>query len=71
MSDIVLKHNEKLDVREIIKDLDKYEPRRRGWHWREPAPDLQMGPFVYHDVSKSLKNSVGLPPAKFFGGINP
>ena len=52
MSDIVLKHNEKLDVREIIKDLDKYEPRRRGWHWREPAPDLQMGPFVYHDVSK-------------------
>ena len=71
MSDIVLKHNEKLDVREIIKDLDKYEPRRRGWHWREPAPDLQMGPFVYHDVSKPLKNSVGLPPAKFFGGIDP
>lgn len=72
MSDeIVLKHNEKLDVREILKDLDKYTPRRRGWHWREPAPGLKMGPFEYHDVSKPLKNGVGLPPAKFFGDIDP
>ena len=71
MSDMILKHNEKLDVREIIKDLDKYEPRRRGWHWREPAPNLELGPFVYKDCSKPLKNSVGLPPAKFFGDIDP
>ena len=71
MADMVLKHNEKLDVREILKDLDKYEPRRRGWHWREPAPDLQMGPFTYKDCSVPLKNSVGLPPAKFFGDIDP
>ncbi len=71
MSDMILKHNEKIDVREIIKDLDKYEPRRRGWHWREPAPNLEMGPFVYKDCSKPLKNSVGLPPAKFFGDIDP
>ena len=71
MSDMILKHNEKLDVREIIKDLDKYEPRRRGWHWREPVPNLEMGPFVYKDCSKPLKNSVGLPPAKFFGDIDP
>ena len=71
MSDMILKHNEKIDVREIIKDLDKYEPRRRGWHWREPAPNLELGPFVYKDCSKPLKNSVGLPPAKFFGDIDP
>ena len=71
MSDMILKHNEKIDVREIIKDLDKYEPRRRGWHWREPVPNLEMGPFVYKDCSKPLKNSVGLPPAKFFGDIDP
>ncbi|MDY6038496.1 MAG: D-ornithine 4,5-aminomutase subunit OraE [Eubacterium sp.] len=71
MSDMILKHNEKLDVREIIKDLDKYEPRRRGWHWREPVPNLEMGPFVYKDCTKPLKNSVGLPPAKFFGDIDP
>ncbi|MBF1149943.1 MAG: LuxR family transcriptional regulator, partial [[Eubacterium] sulci] len=71
MSDMILKHNEKIDVREIIKDLDKYEPRRRGWHWREPVPNLELGPFVYKDCSKPLKNSVGLPPAKFFGDIDP
>ncbi|SFE44976.1 D-ornithine 4,5-aminomutase subunit beta [Peptostreptococcaceae bacterium pGA-8] len=71
MADMILKHNEKLDVREILKDLDKYEPRRRGWHWREPAPNLEMGPFVFKDVSKPLKNSVGLPPAKFFEDIDP
>ena len=71
MADIVLKKNEKLDVREILKDLDKYEPRRRGWHWREPAPNIQMGPFTFHDMSKPLKQSVGLPPAKFFENIDP
>ena len=71
MSDFKLEPNEKLDVRNIIKDLDKYEPRRRGWHWREPAPGLKMGPFEYKDCSKPLKNSVGLPPAKYFENIDP
>lgn len=36
MSDFKLEPNEKLNIRELLKDLDKYEPRRRGWHWREP-----------------------------------
>ena len=34
MSEMTLKPNEKLDVRNILKDLDKYEPKRRGWTWR-------------------------------------
>ena len=71
MADYKLEPNEKLDVREILKDLDKYEPRRRGWAWRKPAPGLKMGPFEYKDCSEPLKNSVGLPPAKYFGGIDP
>lgn len=71
MADYKLEPNEKLDVREILKDLDKYEPRRRGWTWRKPAPGLKMGPFEYKDCSEPLKNSVGLPPAKYFGGIDP
>ncbi|MDO4746000.1 MAG: D-ornithine 4,5-aminomutase subunit OraE [Bacillota bacterium] len=71
MADYKLEPNEKLDVREILKDLDKYEPRRRGWTWRKPAPGLKMGPFEYKDCSQPLKNSVGLPPAKYFGGIDP
>ena len=71
MYGIHLEPNEKLDVREILKDLDKYEPRRRGWHWRTPAPNLELGPFTYSDCSEPLENSVGLPPAKFFGDIDP
>ena len=71
MGDFELKPNEKLDVREILKDLDKYEPRRRGWTWRKPAEDKHMGPFEYHDISEPLKNGVGLPPAKYFGDIDP
>jgi len=49
--------NEKLDVVELLKDLDKYEPRRRGWTWRKPAPNLQLGPFEYKDASESLKTT--------------
>lgn len=71
MSDFKLEPNEKLNIKELLKDLDKYEPRRRGWHWREPAPGLKMGPFEYHDCSKPLKNSIGLPPAKYFENIDP
>lgn len=62
---------EKIDVEEILKDLDKYRPKRRGWTWRTPAPELQMGPFEYHDQSAPLKNSVGLPSSKYFDSIDP
>ena len=66
-----LKRNEKIDVVEILKDLDKYEPRRRGWTWREKAEDQHMGPFEFHEISKPLKQSVPLPPARFMGDIDP
>ena len=36
-----LKRNEKLDVVNILKDLDKYEPRRRGWTWRKKAEEYR------------------------------
>ncbi len=66
-----LKHNEKLDIENILKDLDKYEPRRRGWVWRKPAPGLQMGPFTYRDASEPMEHGVPLPPAKYFNNIDP
>jgi D-ornithine 4,5-aminomutase subunit beta len=66
-----LKRNEKLDIVNILKDLDKYEPRRRGWVWREKAEDQHLGPFEYSEMSKPLKNSVPLPPAKFMEDIDP
>lgn len=66
-----LKRNEKIDIVELLKDLDKYEPRRRGWTWRERAEDQHMGPFEYREISKPLKQSVPLPPAKFMEDIDP
>ncbi|MEG0291683.1 MAG: D-ornithine 4,5-aminomutase subunit OraE [Anaerovoracaceae bacterium] len=66
-----LVYNEKLDVEEILKDLENYAPRRKGWVWREPVENLQMGPFTYKDASKPMKNGVPLPPAKYFDNIDP
>lgn len=71
MSDIKLTYNEKLDVENILKDLDQYRPKRRGWTWRTPAPDLKIGPFTYKDASLTLENGVGVPSAKYFDGIDP
>ena len=66
-----LKPNEKLDVKNILKDLDKYTPKRRGWVWRKKEKDLKMGPFTFNDASTPLKNSIPLPSAKYFGDIDP
>ena len=61
----------KIDVREILKDLEHYRPRRHGWTWRKKVPDNRVGPFRYRETSESLKRSVPLPAAKYFGGIDP
>ncbi|MCM1990824.1 D-ornithine 4,5-aminomutase subunit OraE [Oceanirhabdus seepicola] len=66
-----LEKNIKLDVDEILKDLDKYEPRRRGWHWREPHETGKIGEFQYSEISKSLNNYEGIPAAPSFGNIDP
>ena len=71
MSDYKLDPNQNIDISEILKDLEHYRPRRRGWTWREPAPGIKMGPFEYQDCSKPLKNSVPLPPAHYFDDIDP
>lgn len=66
-----MKPNEKLNIHFILKDLDQYQPRRRGWTWREPVKNLEMDGNVYSDASKPLKNSVPLPAAKYFNNIDP
>lgn len=65
-----LKKNEKLDIKELLKDLDKYEPKRKGWHWREEYKE-GMGEFSYDEISKPLTQSVALPSARSFNGIDP
>ena len=71
MSEYQLDPNEKIDVAAILEDLQNYRPRRHGWVWRNPVPNLHMGPFEYHDCSQPLKQSVPLPPAHYFGDIDP
>ncbi len=67
-----LKSNQKLDIEFILKDIDKYRPRRRGWHWREGVGEnRQIGKFEYYDTSENLENSQPLPAAKYFDNIDP
>ncbi|MFH5836532.1 D-ornithine 4,5-aminomutase subunit OraE [Proteiniclasticum sp. C24MP] len=66
-----LQKNEKLNVEEVLKDLESYIPKRRGWHWREPVKDLTMGQFTYKEMSRPLTQSESLPSAKYFENIDP
>ena len=65
-----IKPNEKLDIREILKDLDKYVPKKRGWVWRDIAPQ-HIGEFTYVQASPNIKNFVPLPSARSLGNIDP
>lgn len=67
----MLKENKKLDIDYILKDLDKYRPKRRGWTWREHVENLEMGPFEYKQATKPLTDGVALPSAKYFNNIDP
>ncbi len=63
--------NEKIDVRNILEDLENYRPKRRGWTWRENK-EIEMGGHKYSDCSPALKNSVGIPAAvRYFENLDP
>jgi len=67
-----LNPDEKIDIEEVLKDLEHYRPRRKGWTWRVPVDDQAIGPFVYRNSSQNLRNSVPLPAAaSYFGAIDP
>ena len=61
----------KLDIEELLRDLDQYRPKRKGWTWRRRIADQVIGPFVYRDTSAKLTHSVPLPAAHDFDGIDP
>ena len=63
--------NSKIDIGEVLKDLEHFHPRRTGWTWRKRIPDQKVGPFTYTETSAPLEKSVPLPAAKYFGGIDP
>lgn len=64
--------NKKLDIENILEGLENYHPKRKGWTWRDiPKDGVDMGPFHYRNMSKPLKNSIGLPASKYFDHIDP
>ena len=65
-----IKPNDKLDIREILKDIENYHPKRRGWIWREVSPQ-KIGEFTYKQASPGLKNFVALPSARGLKNIDP
>ena len=62
-----LASHERLDIREVLRDLEHYRPRRKGWAWRTKTPQHQIGPFVFEDTSTSLAQSVPLPAPRLQG----
>jgi len=66
-----LNRNDKIDIEEILKDLESYRPRRKNWIWRTPAPNQKIHEFEYKDMAESMENSVPLPSAKYFDNIDP
>ncbi|HEY8364451.1 MAG TPA: D-ornithine 4,5-aminomutase subunit OraE [Haloplasmataceae bacterium] len=66
-----LQPNEKLNIRELMKDIENYRPKRRGWTWRKHEPNININGYEYSEVSTSLKNSVPLPAAKYFKNMDP
>ncbi len=62
----------KLDIENILNDLEHYHPRRKGWTWREEVPGgYKVNKFHFRDMTKPLTNSVPLPAAKYFDNIDP
>ncbi len=66
-----LSASEKLDLREVLRDLEHYRPKRKGWRWRRKLANHQLGPFIYHNASEDLPQSIPLPAAHAFGNIDP
>ncbi|MDD4207348.1 MULTISPECIES: D-ornithine 4,5-aminomutase subunit OraE [unclassified Mesotoga] len=68
----MLPANEKLKVEEILKDLEHYSPKRRGWTWRKRLPKgAKVDGFNYDEISEPLTNSIGLPASHYFDNIDP
>ena len=66
-----LELEKRIDVEEILRDLEHYHPKRKGWVWRTKAEAQQEGPFQYRELSAPLHNGVPLMTAHYVDGIDP
>jgi D-ornithine 4,5-aminomutase subunit beta len=68
----ILDPKTKLDIEEILNNLEDYHPRRKGWTWRQEVDGgYKVEKFHFKDMTAPLKNSVPLPAAKYFNHIDP
>lgn len=65
-----LKPDERLDIGNILENLDQYRPKRHGWTWRKKGTKT-YGPFQYSQASEPLAHSVPLQAARFLENIDP
>jgi D-ornithine 4,5-aminomutase subunit beta len=68
---VKLSADKKIDLRDVLRDLDRYRPKRKGWTWRRKLENHQLGPFVYRNASEDLTQSIPLPAAHAFNNIDP
>lgn len=69
---MTLELGKQIDVIEVLKDLEAYAPKRRGWTWRQVVPNQKIGPFEFSDASAPLKNGIGIPcDLQYFNNIDP
>ena len=67
-----LDKNIKIDVPEILKDLENYRPRRRNWIWRKGAGQKRLiGKFEFYDMAENMEQAEPLPGGHFFNDIAP
>lgn len=69
LTPITLRPEEPLPVDEILRGLDAYRPRRRGWTWRVPSTGDQET-FRYRQTSAPIAGAP-LQAAEYFGGADP
>ncbi len=63
--------DEKIDIEALLEDIESYRPKRKGWTWRKPVDQLNLEDFTYYNMSEGLENSIPLPAARSFKGIDP
>src|SRR6056297_4330448 len=67
-----LDKEKKINVEEILSNLKDYRPKRKGWTWRKKLEQKpKLGGYEFKNISENLEQSIPLPPAKFFGNIDP
>lgn len=67
----MLSPNEKINIREILKDLQNYKPKRYGWTFRKKVENQKFLNLIYFETSEPLKNSIPLPASRQMDYIDP